>query len=154
MRDDSWTGWTASRILLVIEVIWIYLSPTLHKHLLFKKIRVLQFDRNMKCELLQTVSANNWCIHSLIVFWENKDSEFKLLWLKDHQSPLPNHNVKMIHISQKTAKNDSASLGVSPVTLMQDVNVLQQQLYGLHLDKILGKESVIEATDPQGSLPK
>ncbi|XP_071488252.1 dynactin subunit 2-like [Diadema antillarum] len=54
---------------------------------------------------------------------------------------------------QKTAKED-ASTGVSPVSLLQDVGVLQQQLYGLHLEKILGTEAVIEAADPQGSLPK
>ncbi|XP_030846061.1 dynactin subunit 2 [Strongylocentrotus purpuratus] len=55
---------------------------------------------------------------------------------------------------QKTAKEESSGVGVSPATLMQDISVLQQQLYGLHLEKILGNESVIEAADPQGSLPK
>lgn len=55
---------------------------------------------------------------------------------------------------QKTAKDDSTAVGVSPVTLMNDIDVLQQQLYGLHLEKILGSESVLEAADPQGSLPK
>ncbi|XP_041479024.1 dynactin subunit 2-like [Lytechinus variegatus] len=55
---------------------------------------------------------------------------------------------------QTTAKEASSGVGASPAALMQDIGVLQQQLYGLHLEKILGNESVIEAADPQGSLPK
>ncbi|XP_022079910.1 dynactin subunit 2-like [Acanthaster planci] len=54
----------------------------------------------------------------------------------------------------KQAAEDSKSPSVTPVSLMQQLSGLQEQLYGLHLEKILGSDAMLEAADPQGTLPK
>ena len=55
---------------------------------------------------------------------------------------------------QKSAKEDSKDNSMSPVDLAQQVSQLQEQLYGLHLEKILGTSAIQEAADPQATLPK
>ncbi|XP_038076444.1 dynactin subunit 2-like [Patiria miniata] len=54
----------------------------------------------------------------------------------------------------KQTAEDSKSPSVTSISLIQQVGVLQEQLYGLHLEKILGSDAMIEAADPQGTLPK
>ncbi|XP_072041920.1 dynactin subunit 2-B-like isoform X2 [Amphiura filiformis] len=55
---------------------------------------------------------------------------------------------------KKSAQEDSKGSGMSPVDLAHQVTQLQEQLYGLHLEKILGTDAIQEAADPQGTLPK
>ncbi|XP_033116066.1 dynactin subunit 2-A-like [Anneissia japonica] len=55
---------------------------------------------------------------------------------------------------QKTAKQEKDLAGLSPVTLQEQVKGMQEQLSGLHLENILGKDAIMDIGDPQGNLPK
>ncbi|XP_071803203.1 dynactin subunit 2-like isoform X1 [Asterias amurensis] len=54
----------------------------------------------------------------------------------------------------KQTADDSKSSSVTPSVMVEQVGSLQEQLYGLHLEKILGSDAMVEAADPQGTLPK
>lgn len=55
---------------------------------------------------------------------------------------------------QKTVKDEKTLAQVSPVGLSDQVSSLQEQLYDLHLEQILGTDTMVELSDPKGALPK
>ncbi|XP_071812482.1 dynactin subunit 2-like [Apostichopus japonicus] len=55
---------------------------------------------------------------------------------------------------QKTVKDEKALTQLSPVGLSDQVTGLQEQLFDLHLEQILGTDAVVELSDPKGAIPK
>ncbi|XP_078572698.1 dynactin subunit 2-A-like [Branchiostoma floridae x Branchiostoma japonicum] len=55
----------------------------------------------------------------------------------------------------KTAMKDTSETDqLNPVQVSQQVQVLQKQLYELHLEQVLGQEAAADITDPHNALPK
>lgn len=55
---------------------------------------------------------------------------------------------------QDTVKSETTEEKISPVAIGKQLEYLQHQLSDLHLEKLLGPETSIDLSDPQGALQK
>lgn len=55
---------------------------------------------------------------------------------------------------QKTVKDEKTLTHLSPAGLSKQVTGLQEQLFDLHLEQILGTDALVELSDPKGAIPK